>query len=359
MSRPGPGGGSVDESYAGPPPTLRPAAGQSPVEPWPTARPAGPPPVVWPPPPGTPPHDEPQPFPFAMRSRTWAWWRPVVGLGLLGLAAAVAAALLGVVEILTGVAPDPALLGVTDPAVLLLTNVTVGLSIPVVFLAWAVAHDMRPGWSSSVRARLRWPLLSRSVLLALCSVGVALGLSVLLALDHGRAGIDGPIRSWGWFLVVVLLTTPLRAAAEESLFRGYLGQALTAWIGRRAAGPGVAAVVGAVLFSLAHLPPDLGTFLARFVLGLAASALVWLTGGLEAAIALHVVIDVLVLLVAGLLGQEVATQAMSAAPGPVALGLAGLAGYVALVALWRRRRPLETRTPALDLRPSAEPLERD
>ena len=355
MTLPGPGGGSVEESYTGPPPTLRPGAGQSPVGPWPTAQAPGPPPVVWPPPPGTPPHDEPQPYVLAMRSRTWAWWRPVAGLALLGIAAVIAAALLGVVEILTGVAPDPALLGVRDPVVLLLTNATVALAIPLVWLAWAVAHDMRPGWSSSVRARLRWPLLSRSFLLAVPSMGIALGLSVLLALTRGDAAIDGPVRSWGWFLVVALLTTPLRAAAEEYLFRGYLGQAVAGWIGGRAAGAGVAAVVGAALFSLAHLPPDLGTFLARFVLGLAASAVVWLTGGLEAAIALHVVTDVLLLLLSGLLGEQVAAQAVSAAPGPVALGLAGLAAYVALVALWSRRSHPQARTPALDLRPAAGP----
>ncbi|WP_324273961.1 hypothetical protein [Blastococcus brunescens] len=29
--------------------------------------------------PGTPPHDQPTTFLRAMRSRDWAWWRPVLG----------------------------------------------------------------------------------------------------------------------------------------------------------------------------------------------------------------------------------------------------------------------------------------
>ena len=65
----------------------------------------------------------------------------------------------------------------------------------------------------------------------------------------------------------------------------------------------------AALFSLAHLPPDLPTFLDRFAFGLAASAVVWLTGGLEAAIVLHAVNNVLVFVLAGALGEGVATEA--------------------------------------------------
>ena len=40
-----------------------------------------------------------------------------------------------------------------------------------------------------------------------------------------------------WLLLVVVLTTPLQSAAEEYLFRGYLSQAVAAWVRHPAAGP--------------------------------------------------------------------------------------------------------------------------
>ena len=124
----------------------------------------------------------------------------------------------------------------------------------------------------------------------------------------GDEEVTGPVASFGWLLVVVVLTTPLQSAAEEYLFRGYLSQAIAAWVRHPAVGAVVAGVVTAALFSAAHLPPDLPTFLDRFAFGLAASAVVWLTGGLEAAIVLHAVNNVLVFVLAGALGEGVATQ---------------------------------------------------
>ena len=120
----------------------------------------------------------------------------------------------------------------------------------------------------------------------------------------------------------------------------------------------VAAVVTAALFSLAHLPGDLPTFLDRFAFGLAASAVVWLTGGLEAAIVLHGVNNVLVFVLAGALGDGVATESV---PGGVGLlyllvSVPSVAAYVARRARPRHRLRPETRTAAVDLRaPGARP----
>ncbi|RBY96650.1 hypothetical protein DQ237_08545 [Blastococcus sp. TF02-8] len=361
MSVPGAGAGP-GESYAGPPPFLRPGPDQPPPAPWPTVQAippwappwpsGGAPQVAWAPPPGTPPHDVPQPFLHAMRARDWGWWRPVLGLLLLGVVFAVAGAVVGVVGILTGVSPDLTMGDLADPGVLLVTNLTLIVGIPVVWLAWVVAHGMSPGWSSSVLARLRWRLLPRFSVLALLSLGVAIGLAVLLDVVAGDGDIEGPVEDWGWLLAVVLLTTPLQSAAEEYLFRGYLSQAIAGWIRTPAVGAVVAAVVTGALFSLAHLPPDPVTFLDRFAFALAASAVVWLTGGLEAAIVLHAVNNVVVFVLAALLGGGVADQSLpeGASPLPLLLGLAGTAAYVALVARRRRRARPETRTAAQDLR---------
>src|SRR5918997_4660064 len=101
---------------------------------------------------------------------------------------------------------------------------------------------------------------------------------------------------------------------------------IAGWFRAERVGAITAAVVTAALFSLVHAPPDFWTFLDRFVFALAASATVWLTGGLEAAIVLHAVNNVLVFTLAGLLGDGVATTEV-----PLHLGL--LALVVSLVTM--------------------------
>jgi membrane protease YdiL (CAAX protease family) len=286
-----------------------------------------------------------------MRSRDWAWWRPVLGLLLLSVVYAVAAMVVVVVSLLTGVDPDLALLNLVDPVVLLITNLSLIVAIPSVWLAWAVAHGMRPGWSSSVLTRLRWRLMPRLVLLALLTLGLGIGLSVLLGAGLGDR-ITGPIPDLGWLLLVVLLTTPLQSAAEEYLFRGYLSQAIAGWIRAPRAGAVVAAVVTAALFSMAHAPPDFMIFLDRFAFGLAASAVVWLTGGLEAAIVLHAVNNVIVFILAGSLGEGVVTETAASAIDAffVLLSVLVMGAYVAVVARSRHLLRPELLTPAQDLR---------
>ncbi|MGY1682661.1 CPBP family intramembrane glutamic endopeptidase [Geodermatophilus sp. SYSU D01176] len=334
-----------------------------PAPPWgpPPGPPWGPPPGMrWEPPPGTPPHDEPVEYLQAMRSRNWHWWRPLLGLLLFVavylVATLLATALVFLAGFAAGAFPDPTAIDptdLTDPGLLLLTNISLIVAIPCVWLSWAAAHGMPIGWSSSVLARLRWRLLTPYALLALPTLGAGLLLSVLLGHVAGDWDATGPVDGFGWLLLVVLLTTPLQSAAEEYVFRGYLSQAIAAWVGRPRAGAVVAAVLTAALFSAAHLPPDVWTFLDRFAFGLAASAVVWLTGGLEAAIVLHAVNNVVVFVLAGSLGEGVATESVPSGTGVlvVLVDLLAMAAYVALVARYRRRLRPEVRSAAFDLRP--------
>jgi uncharacterized protein len=344
---PGPGAPQPATPWQQPAPWQQPLPGQWGPAPWsPGAR------VRWEPPPGTPPHDVPRTYLQVMRSRDWRWWRPLLGLLLFGVVLAVADVLVVLVALLTSVGPDLAQQDLTDPAVLLVTNLTLIVAIPTVWLAWAVAHGMRIGWSSSVLARLRHRLFLPFTLRALATLGVGIGLSVALGLALDPGSLTGPVPGFGWLLVVVLLTTPLQSAAEEYLFRGYLSQAIAGWIRAPRAGAVVAAVLTAALFSLAHVPPDFITFADRFAFGLAASAVVWLTGGLEAAIVLHAVNNVLIFVLAGALGAGIATQDVPPGTGlPVlALDLLAMGAYVVLVARSRRRLAPETVTAAVDLR---------
>jgi len=364
-----------EQPYAGPPPTGRygappwvpvggppvtgPYAGWSPYGP---AHPGSAVPSAGRPPrpvtpPGAPPHATPQPYALLMRARDWAWWRPVLGLLLFTVLYLVASGVLLVVVALTGVGLDLAMQDLFDVAVLLITNLSLIIAIPIVWLCWVVPHGLRIGWSSSVLGRLRWRLFVPWTWRALATLGVAVAASLLITVAVSDLPVTGPSSSFGWMLLVVLTTTPLQAAAEEYVFRGYLSQAIAGWVGRPQAGALVAGVVTATLFSLAHVPPDFESFLYRFAIGLALSAAVWLTGGLEAAIALHAVNNVVIFLLAGALGD----RAAAADPGGVLgwattlLGMAGMAAFVAWVVVARRRMSLEMASPALDLGQPAGP----
>jgi uncharacterized protein len=300
-----------------------------------------------------------------MRSRTWGGWRPAVGLLLVTVVYTIAAVLvfvIGIIALILAQGPaavadgsalsDQALTDLSSPGAVLLVNLVTAVAIPVIWLSWAAVHRMRIGWSSSVVGRLRWRLFPSYVVFALLTIGVGIGVSLAIAVAGGWE-VAGPVASYGWLLVVVLLTTPLQSAAEEYLFRGYLSQAVAGWIRAPLAGAILAALVSGTLFSFAHLPPDLPSFLYFFLVGLAASAVVWMTGGLEAAIALHTVNNVVIFVLAGALGEDVMASAESPAGVPwfdVALTLVALVSFVALVAGSRRRLRPETRTPALDLR---------
>jgi membrane protease YdiL (CAAX protease family) len=331
------------------PPAYGPPPGYGPY--WAPVAWTPPPAVRWAPPPGTPPHDVPRPFLQAMRSRDWRWWRPLLGLLLFGVVFSVADVLVVLLAVITRVSPDLALENLIDPVTLIVTNVTLIVGIPTVWLAWAVAHGMGTGWSSSVLGRLRWRLFAPLTGRALATLGVGVALTVAIGIAVEPDDVTGPVRGFGWLLLVVLFTTPLQSAAEEYLFRGYLSQAIAGWIRAPRAGAILAGLITATLFSLAHVPPDFLTFFDRFAFGLAASAVVWLTGGLEASIVLHAVNNVLVFVLAGALGEAVATDDTS---GPallvVAIDVLAMAAYVAFVARSRATLRPETRTPAFDLR---------
>ena len=352
-----PGPPSSGHPYSGPPPTGRYGA--------PPYVPFVPPPPLYPPPfalatrsgrpvtpPGAPPFDVPRPYLLLMRARDWAWWRPLLGWLLFGVLYVVAGIVLFLVVLVTGVVPDLALSDLTDVAVLLVTNLSLIVAIPIVWLCWVVPHGMSLGWASSVLGRLRWRLFLPWTVRALATLGVAVALGLVISVAATGAEVTGPGSSFPWMLLVVLTTTPLQSAAEEYVFRGYLSQTIAGWIGRPRVGAVVAGIVSAALFSAAHGPPDVQTFLYRFAIGLALSAAVWLTGGLEAAIALHAVNNVVLFLLAGALGD----RAAAAEPGGVVgwgtslLGVLGMAAFVAWVVVVRRRVRPELLSPAVDLR---------
>ncbi|MFI2486680.1 type II CAAX prenyl endopeptidase Rce1 family protein [Promicromonospora kroppenstedtii] len=250
----------------------------------------------------------PREYPQALRGPWFRWWRPL--LGLVAIAACLVVVfgamllylLLLVVGQLAGLdLPDPSSL--TDawfvsPSGLLVTNLGLALGIPVALVAtWAQAR--RGGLVSSVLGRVRWRLLLGGLGVSLLLlVPLTLGSSILVsrlgpAGDAGSGADDTglwpltPAAGWVALALVILLTTPLQAAGEEYFFRGWMSQWIGSLLRWRWLAVIVPAVVSAVLFAMAHGAQSPWLFADRLVFGLVASLLVWRTGGLEVAVALH------------------------------------------------------------------------
>jgi membrane protease YdiL (CAAX protease family) len=274
--------------------------------------------------------------------RRSGWWTPLV-TGILGLA--IYLGLLVVVMVVIGIAlfRDPARLddlarlgqsgGVDmgDPLMVAILLGTIALMLPAYILASLIVN----GRGSGSSPRPRDGCAGAGCCCAALAVGVSAVLTVvgLLLPAHGGARTGGPAPTWPITLVVVLLLVPVQAAAEEYIFRGYLMQSIGRWLRH----PAFAILLPVPLFVLGHGYDLLGQ-IGVGLFAVAAGWLTWRTGGLEAAIALHVVNN---------LSAFLLSLASGSSPTESTTGLVSflwsfllIAGYVALVEWMLARRPL-------------------
>lgn len=236
------------------------------------------------------------------RART-GWWTPLV-VGVLGVALYLAFLVPVIVAtvVLSFAAPEivaPLLrigegvaFDLTEPLVVAVLLGSIALMLPAYVLASLVVNGRGLGLISSVAGRLRWRWMLACAGVAAALALVLTGVSLLLPAEELDAGsgvvapADNP--SFWATLVVILLIVPLQAAAEEYVFRGYLMQAIGRWLRH----PAFAILLPVPLFVLGHLYDPLGQASVA-VFAIVAGWLTWRTGGLEAAVALHVVNNLL------------------------------------------------------------------
>lgn len=157
----------------------------------------------------------------------------------------------------------------------------VALMLPATMMAVA-ALGGRPGLLSSVQGRVRWAILVRCGLAA--SVIWTAGLLVAVLIDPATLAQWHPEPAALALTLVVVLITPVQAAAEEYVFRGLLPQVIGSWLRH----PLWAFLLPIPLFTFGH-DYNLPGLVAVTGSALAFGWLTWRTGGLEAAIGLHVV----------------------------------------------------------------------
>lgn len=231
-------------------------------------------------------------------SRAWKnprWWKPVVGLLLTGAAyiAATMVLLLALLvvdpESFNSIADEPLdeSLDMYDQTSFGLVFGMIALMLPAALVGFRLVGMKPVGLLSSVAGRLRWKLMLRCVYPAVTALLFSMALGQLISPESPESAQTISVSAI-WILMLLILV-PLQAAAEEYVFRGGLMQTIGAWLRH----PAWAILLPVPLFVVGHgynLPGQLSIA----VFAVACGWLTWRTGGLEAAIVLHVVNNVVV-----------------------------------------------------------------
>jgi len=178
--------------------------------------------------------------------------------------------------------------------------------------------------------------------------------TLVLALLAGDLSTWTPEPRWLALAAVVLLTTPLQAAGEEYLFRGWLPQAVGAMIPGAVLSALLSGGVASTVFALAHGQQDRWLFGTRFAFGAISCWLVWRTGGLEASIALHGVNNMAAFALAigqGALAEGLTATSADVLPVAVQVGTLSVAAAI-MVAMARRGNVARLFVPPLPGRPT-------
>jgi conserved protein yyaK len=198
-------------------------------------------------------------------------------------------------------------------------------------------HGRKAIWVISVQPGGRWRYLLICFVVAVAVLNV-----VMWLMRGGNMAWQASQPDWAIYLALILITSPLQAAAEEFFFRGYLQQAIGSLAGRAWVGVACSSLV----FAIFHGDQNVALFAHRLGFGLIAGTLVWATGGLEAAIAVHVANNVFAFGYALFTGGVATLKATSAISWEAACSdLASFAVFGALAWWIGRRMHVATLTP--------------
>ena len=274
------------------------------------------------------------------RAPRYRWWKGLLAAGLAGVTFVVLSTILSFVGwalddvdwsvVLEGRIPP------VGPGFFLANNVALALCIPVSMLAAWLCVQQRPKWLSSVEGGIRWRwLLSLLPVLFPLWLVVLGGLTLLGPLEDVR------VRDHTLVMVLaILFTTPLQAAGEEYLVRGLLGRAVGSWFGHPVVGAFAATAVTAGVFMAMHGAGDPWLNAYYVVFAVAGTWLTWRTGGLEAAIVLHVVNNVSAMVLLPFIDfSDMFNREAGVADASVLINMALVLAGVGLVEWLRRRRP--------------------
>lgn len=310
-------------------------------------------PEGWVPPAAVVTPSEPVPFHRLYRTlRGYRWWRPLAVLPIAIVYFIVLSLVLGAVVFGIGIATGDlrldtlehfsadisalAQIDAADPLSITFALVSIAVMLPAVQLAM-LTIGLRPvsvRHSVAFRVRWRWLFISlgpAGVILAF-SFGLSILLPALIAGEWPGAPTTDAV-TFAVCAVLILVLTPVQAAAEEYVFRGMLPQVIGSWVRWFPVG----AVISTLAFASLHAY-DIWGLVDVFLFGFAASLVTWRTGGLEAGITYHSINNIasFLLLASGSFGTTV-NQSETAGPIGPALSLVPMAVWVLWMS-WLARR---------------------
>ena len=183
---------------------------------------------------------------------------------------------------------------------ILLNLGSLAVAIPLLALTALIVRDRPFSSYSSARGGWDWSVFGRMMLLALLVCGVPNLVWILL--DHG------PLNNQFTIATFLLLTVmgPLQCIAEEYMFRGLLMQTFGGWFRI----PVIAVVLQALIFMAMH-PYNLTGKLTILATGCMMGLMAWISRGIEASSAIHIVNNMVAFYADGLglgaIGSEVST----------------------------------------------------
>lgn len=329
----------------------------------------------------------PEPLPYHRLLRAlpgYRWWKPLVAL----VVALVLWILLTVVVVLVGVviaavqgqivfddanealAQLMKLFGVVDAGNPL--SVSVGLIgvatlLPSVLVGYRIV-GLRPlSVLRSVAFQFRWRWLASCLWPALViTIAATLIQALLFPLILGGDGLVAPTIPLATFLIsaaIIIVVTPIQAAAEEFAFRGVITQMFGSWL--RPAW--LVIVLSAIPFAAAHTQylGDGGSLTWAIAdvafFALVAGFVTWRTGGIEASIALHAINNTVAFLTLASSLSGTTSTSSQASGDATSLFFSFLVSLVTmgLYAFWidrlARRRKLQNRLEPIVVSPAAVP----
>ncbi|WP_158647174.1 CPBP family intramembrane glutamic endopeptidase [Actinoplanes sp. ATCC 53533] len=303
--------------------------------------------------------------PYHRLGRTAAhrWWRPVAGTALVVAGTVVLIVLgLGLTALAAALAGRPnnaeGMPSFGPLADLALEFLFIATLLPVTLAAARWVQRRPAGTLSSVTGRLRLRWLLTCLPVAFAAVVLLLGADLALTAATGEdLGLDDELAGWGPFALgtlVLLAVVPLQAAAEEYLTRGWLLQA----VGTVCRGPWVPIAVQAIVFAALHGWGTPWGFADLIVFGAVTGWLTVRTGGLEAAIALHVLNNLVSGALSAAYGNLTIDETAADMPWQFAvIDVPVLLAYAAVIAVLARRRRIADRSaPPAPVAPAPLPI---
>ena len=245
---------------------------------------------------------------YPRRFISYRWFKPLLAgllFAVLYLGSNVAIVLLGALnqgglESVMKIAGSYDTMDVSSGPGILLNLGSLAVAIPLLALTALIVRDRPFSSYSSARGGWDWSVFGRMMLLALLVCGVPNLVWILL--DHG------PLNNQFTIATFLLLTVmgPLQCIAEEYMFRGLLMQTFGGWFRI----PVIAVVLQALIFMAMH-PYNLTGKLTILATGCMMGLMAWISRGIEASSAIHIVNNMVAFYADGLglgaIGSEVSS----------------------------------------------------